>query len=134
MRAVDSGRWLRISGHLDQLLDLPPEEWTTRLDALQLEDREMAADVASMLDQHRRLSKEGFLATSPPMQPVETTLAGVKIGAYTLESLIGYGGMGSVWKAARSDGRFEGYAALKLLNAALIGHGGEERFKREGTI
>src|SRR5207244_10036797 len=42
--------------------------------------------------------------------------------------------MGTVWLASRSDGRFEGKAALKLLNAALVGHSGEERFKREGTI
>src|SRR4029077_13494197 len=47
---------------------------------------------------------------------------------------IGHGGMGTVWLASRSDGRFEGRAALKLLNAALVGGGGEERFKREGTI
>src|SRR5262249_9051550 len=47
---------------------------------------------------------------------------------------IGHGGMGTVWLASRSDGRFEGQVALKLLNAALMGHGGEERFKREGTI
>ena len=54
MRALDSGRWLRVSGHLDRILDLPPEEWTTGLEALGAEDREIAADVASMLDQHRR--------------------------------------------------------------------------------
>src|SRR6266496_1264293 len=42
--------------------------------------------------------------------------------------------MGAVWLAARSDGRFQGQAALKLLNAALVGRAGEERFKREGTI
>ena len=56
------------------------------------------------------------------------------IGAYTLRRPIGHGGMGSVWLAERSDGRFEGRAAVKLLNAALVGRGGEERFKREGTI
>ena len=42
--------------------------------------------------------------------------------------------MGSVWLAARSDGRYEGQVAVKLLNAALVGRGGEERFRREGTI
>jgi len=39
-----------------------------------------------------------------------------------------------VWLARRSDGRFEGQAAVKLLNASLVGHAGEERFKREGSI
>lgn len=134
MRAIDSGRWLRISGHLDRILDTPTEDWPNGLDALRAEDPEIAADVAAMIDQHRRLTAEGFLDSTPPMQPVETSLAGLAIGAYTLQSTIGYGGMGSVWKATRSDGRFEGEAALKLLNAALVGRGGEERFKREGTI
>jgi serine/threonine protein kinase len=42
--------------------------------------------------------------------------------------------MGIVWSAMRSDGRFEGRVAVKLLNAALVGRAGEARFKREGTI
>jgi eukaryotic-like serine/threonine-protein kinase len=42
--------------------------------------------------------------------------------------------MGSVWLARRSDGRFDGKAAVKLLNIALLGHGGEERFRREGRV
>jgi eukaryotic-like serine/threonine-protein kinase len=42
--------------------------------------------------------------------------------------------MGTVWLARRSDGRFEGYAAVKLLNASLVGREGEDRFRREGTI
>ncbi len=68
------------------------------------------------------------------IEPIEASLAGVTIGAYTLKSSIGHGGMGSVWLASRSDGRFEGQVAVKLLNAALVGRGGEERFRREGTI
>src|SRR6185503_16535313 len=39
-----------------------------------------------------------------------------------------------VWLADRSDGRFKGQAAVKLLNASLIGHEGERRFRREGSI
>ena len=56
------------------------------------------------------------------------------LGAYRLVSLIGQGGSGSVWLAERCDGRFEGRAAVKLLNVALINRAGEERFRREGTI
>ena len=42
--------------------------------------------------------------------------------------------MGSVWLAERCDGRFEGRAAVKLLNIALMGRAGEERFRREGDF
>jgi eukaryotic-like serine/threonine-protein kinase len=134
MRTMDSRRWLRASGHLDRVLELQPGEQDAWLAALQEDDPESAADVASLLGEHRRLTAERFLESALPLQPREAPLVGLTIGAYTLVSRIGHGGMGTVWLASRSDGRFEGQAALKLLNAALVGRGGEERFKREGTI
>ena len=42
--------------------------------------------------------------------------------------------MGTVWLAERNDGRFTRRAAVKLLNAALIGKSGEERFRHEGSL
>jgi hypothetical protein len=46
----------------------------------------------------------------------EDLSAGAHVGAYTLLSPIGRGGMGTVWLAERSDGRFTGRVAVKLLN------------------
>jgi serine/threonine protein kinase len=134
MGAIDSGRWLRASGYLDRVLDLPQKERAACIDAIRAADPEAATDVEAMLDEHRQLSVEGFLDSAPGIAPAESSLAGVVIGAYTLISAIGHGGMGSVWLASRSDGRYEGQVAVKLLNAALVGRGGEERFRREGTI
>jgi serine/threonine protein kinase len=134
---MDRQSWLRASHHLDRVLDLPPQDRPACLDALRIEDPEAAADVEALLAEHHLLSAEGFLDTGPAIRPPDEPhpqLTGVKIGAYTLVSPIGHGGMGTVWSAVRSDGRFEGRAALKLLNAALVGRSGEERFKREGTI
>ena len=62
------------------------------------------------------------------------SLAGQTVGAYTLESQIGQGGMGSVWLASRNDGRFEGRVAVKFLNANFVGRAAEERLRREGSI
>src|SRR5215831_3641580 len=62
------------------------------------------------------------------------SLAGQTLGAYTLESQIGHGGMGSVWLASRNDGRFERRVAIKLLNATFVGRAAEERLRREGSI
>ena len=134
MATMDSSRWLRASGHLDEVLDLPTEQRGAWLAALRESDPLSADDVAALLEEHRRLTAEGFLDAALPIQPRSMPLSGVQIGAYTLVSRIGHGGMGTVWLASRSDGRFEGQVALKLLNAALVGRGGEERFKREGTI
>ena len=41
--------------------------------------------------------------------------------------------MGTVWKARRSDGRFEGVAAVKFVHLAVLDREGRERFRREGT-
>ena len=64
----------------------------------------------------------------------EPSLAGQTIGAYTLREPIGQGGMGSVWRAERSDGRYQASVAVKFLNLALLGRGGVERFSREGNM
>jgi serine/threonine-protein kinase len=135
MAVIDRQRWLRASRHLDHILDLPAGERDSFLAGLRTEDAELASDLEALVAEHRELSEEGFLESAASIPAPEPSLAGVKIGAYTLVSPIGHGGMGTVWRAVRSDGRYQGEAALKLLNAALVGRGpGEERFKREGTI
>jgi eukaryotic-like serine/threonine-protein kinase len=56
------------------------------------------------------------------------------VGNYTLEQPLGHGGMGSVWLARRSDGRFEGSAAIKFLDLSLVDAVGVERFRQEGEV
>ena len=91
--------------------------------------------VAAWLAEFRRdATRSAFSRTLPTCSRARAALAGVQVGAYRLVEPIGQGGMGSVWLAERSDGRFQGRAAVKLLNAALVGHAGEERFAREGNI
>lgn len=70
----------------------------------------------------------------PAFHLYTAALAGRTVGAYTLESLIGEGGMGAVWLARRSDGRFEGRAAVKFLHLPRASRDGLARFEREGQI
>jgi serine/threonine-protein kinase len=126
-------RWPEISPYLDRALEMSMEERAAWLVSLGAEDPALAAFLTSLLDERNTLSREGFLEEGPPLPP-EPSLAGQTIGAYTLVSLLGQGGMGTVWLARRSDGRFEGQVAIKLLNASLVGQAGAERFKREGSI
>jgi eukaryotic-like serine/threonine-protein kinase len=134
MAAIDRGRWQRISPLLDQVLDLIPGQREGWLAALRTTDAALAADLETLLVEHRLLDAERFLEDGAHIRPPTATLAGAAVGAYTLVEPIGQGGMGSVWLASRSDGRFEGRAAVKLLNAEMVGGAGVERFKREGTI
>jgi eukaryotic-like serine/threonine-protein kinase len=121
---------------LDQVLDLDPDEREIWFAALRLERPGLARELESLLEQEGRLETRRFLEGdgSEGLFESRPSLAGVRIGAYTLEERIGQGGMGSVWLARRSDGRFEGKAAVKLLNLALVDPVGVERFGREGTV
>jgi len=56
------------------------------------------------------------------------------VGAYRVLSLLGYGGMGSVWLAERVDGLFDRQVALKLVHSTLLGRVMIERFARERGI
>ena len=65
---------------------------------------------------------------------VAASLEGTPIGTYVIESLLGQGGSGTVWRARRADGRIGGFVAIKLLHLSLLGHSGGPRFEREGAI
>jgi len=134
MPAIDRVRWQQLSPHLDRALEMTLPERVGWLETMGTSDPALAADLRALLDAHAAATTEGFLK-SPPLWPLhDPTLAGRTLGAYTLEAPIGQGGMGSVWRARRSDDQFEGVAAIKLLNLALIGRKGAERFKREASI
>ncbi len=80
------------------------------------------------------MERDSFMEGSAFPMADEPSLVGQTIGAYTLREAIGQGGMGSVWRAERSDGRYEATVAVKFLNLALLGRGGVERFAREGSM
>jgi serine/threonine protein kinase len=127
--------WQIVSSYLDTALEMTDEARRAWLADLRAADPALAGEIEALLEEGRALDEEGFLEDSAPQPPHSSeSLAGQAFGAYTLISLIGQGGMGNVWLARRSDGRFEGRAAVKMLNASLRGRAGEERFRREGTI
>ncbi|MCV2367992.1 serine/threonine protein kinase [Roseateles oligotrophus] len=137
-RHIDKSRWPRLSPLLDELLDLPPEQRPARLLALEAQDAELAADLHELLWRQQAMNAANYLAT-PALQTMAqadkpNNLAGQQLGAYTLEREIGQGGMGTVWLARRTDGRFDGLVAIKFLNAGLLGQGNAGRFAREGQI
>jgi serine/threonine-protein kinase len=133
MAQIDPDRWRIVGPYLDQALELPDAERSGWLVSLEARDRELAAEVRGLLAEHRELAEERFLEDRPMPLPVPVARAGQRVGAYTLLLPIGKGGMGTVWLAERSDGRFERRAAIKFLNAAFADRAAE-RFKREGLI
>jgi serine/threonine protein kinase/tetratricopeptide (TPR) repeat protein len=136
MAPFNRDRWRVLSPYLDEALELTVDQRAGWLASVGARDAALAAELQALLVEHTAAHESGFMegaALAPGLAPTPS-LAGQVLGAYRLVSHIGQGGMGSVWLAERCDGRFQGRAAVKLLNTALIGRSGEERFKREGTI
>ena len=129
MPFIPPARWRELEPLLDRALTLSSGERTAWLEQLRAESPALAAELSTLLASDAAADRRGFLAGAPEM-----SLAGVAVGAYTLERPLGQGGMGSVWLARRTDGRFEGRAAVKLMNLALLSPTGQERFRREGTV
>ena len=121
---------------LDRALELEPTERAAFLAGLRTTQPELTAELERLLALEPDLDSRGFLSSAQPVLSGDDLagLAGHHLGAYTLERPLGYGGMGSVWLARRSDGRFEGTAAVKLLNLGRLHQVGLERFRREGTL
>ena len=136
MPPINPDRWRVLSPYLDQALDVAAEERPAWLAAISTRDAGLAADLRAILSQQGDVRQSRFLecAVLDPQLAPAASLAGQVLGAYRLVSPLGQGGTGSVWLAERCDGRFEGRAAVKLLNISLIGRAGEERFRREGHI
>ncbi len=125
--------WHEISPLLDEALELPSGARESWLEDLERRAPELAAHVRTCLLRVAELTDRKFLE-SPVRFHLPAGLEGHALGAYTLDRPLGFGGMGTVWLAHRSDGRFEGQVAVKLLNPAFVGHPSEQRFAREGLV
>src|SRR4029077_12420831 len=90
------------------------------------------AEVESLL--RSASASGGFLSMSPKpaADPLPDETLGLRIGAWRITRLIGRGGMGEVYEAARADGNFEQRVAIKLLQREAAAQ--MERFQAERQI
>ena len=133
MPEITGAGWEAVSALLDELLDLDEAQRHIRLAELRLQNPVLGDHVAELLKHHSAVHNEGFLEASAADPLGLTELAGRSFGGYTLDRPLGQGGMGSVWLARRSDGTYEGQAAVKLLNLGALGHGGADRLRHEAN-
>lgn len=127
---MERSRLDRIQSLFHDVADLPEDQRNARLRQECGEDTELRAAVEAMLEEDRRsgsvldqpLAATAAAALAPPSAPD-------RIGPYRLLEVIGEGGMGVVYRAARDD--LEAEVALKILRDAWLSPARRERFAQE---
>ncbi|MFN7921767.1 MAG: protein kinase [Bryobacteraceae bacterium] len=126
--------WAEVSPYLDEALAIPGHERAAWLAALRERNPAAAAHVEALLDEHRALIDQHFLEDGVTDAPHHfDDGAGLRCGPYRLVTLIGRGGMGSVYLGERADGEVTQRVAVKLLPSSA-GEIHRERFLQERQI
>jgi WD40 repeat protein len=109
---VDQKRWIQIEEVLQQALDLEPSQRTAFLKQIGVDDPTLLAKVQALLNQESQA--ESFLE-SPAAALLQQTSCDPpsQIRHYKIESRIGAGGMGEIYKAR--DETLGRVVALKML-------------------
>ena len=123
-RAAVVELWERIEPILDNALELPPDSWPPYLDAACGGDTVLREAVERLLlsagnTPAATASNAGAVAWAQPLFAEREPAAPTRIGPYVIDHVLGRGGMGSVYLAARDDVEFSPRVALKVMRSGL---------------
>lgn len=128
--------WERINVALDEILALPRTAWPAACTRLAANNVTLRHELDSLL---ARIDGEDPILDFPageagtvPEAAQGGLAPGELIGAYRVIELLGYGGMGEVYRAERADGQFEHQVAIKLMRLDVGSR--PSRFKSERQI
>lgn len=129
---IESG-WHKVEQVLAELLELSPAGRQQYL-----EHSGLTPDVRRRVEELLRAwqDSDGFLER-PPLAvppPEPDRLIGSSLGPWSVTSVIGTGGMGTVYLAERDDRDFTQHAALKVIAAGRLSRSTERRFREERRI
>ena len=129
-------RWARVEGAFLEALEMGTEERRAFLRSLRVEDRPLADEVRGLLEAHDQPGFVDALASESrgqgPGDPADPP--GTRLGPYQVDSILGRGGMGIVYRAHRADGQFHHVVALKVLPKDGLSWRTRERFLAEREI
>ena len=140
-RGLSPSQRLRFAALLDESVEMNSVQRHEWLIVTERADPAMASALRAFFASRDVCQVQGFLEDEGPLAgelaalvPAEPGLIGKHFGPYRVLSLLGHGGMGSVWLAERADGLFSRQVALKLIHSTLVGRVMTERFAREREI
>jgi eukaryotic-like serine/threonine-protein kinase len=150
INALAPAVWQRVSDLFDEVIELDERDRVAFVKKVWATEPAVASELVALLMSAAQLEKKPAVAQAPfdavlgqAFDSAKANAAnasnaayseGQKFGAWTLESRLGMGGMGEVWRAKRSDGLYKASAALKLLRSDMPSEKLSARFRRERVV
>src|SRR5262245_55810805 len=130
-------RWRQIEEVFQTLVERSPDERPALLTQFCGGDHELRREVESLL---KYQTADAFIQA--PIQGAAQSLSGdsrdhligLRLGPYRISRLIGHGGMGAVYEAARADEQFDQLVAIKVIKRGMDTDFVRQRFSRERRI
>jgi serine/threonine protein kinase len=135
---MDSERWKRLLPLLDEALALSASERSVFVTEACGYDADLMAELVKLIEAARKAETADFFeelgaAVNPLYDKPRDPRLGKTIGHYTIEQMIGRGGMGKVYLA--NDRKLQRRVALKFLPDHLLRHEeGRRRFLNEARV
>jgi len=138
---MTSERWQQIRALLESAMELEPGQRAHYLEHRCSRDPSLRQEVDSFLAVEHDL-RTSFLASPAAAQvapiasaaPAIGWAAGMKLGPYVIQSMLGAGGMGEVYRAVRADGQYHKQVVIKMVRAGYESMLVVQRFKNERQI
>ncbi len=132
---METATWAKIKEILDLTLDLDPDARNAFLDQQGIAS-ELRTEIESLLENEEAaedMMRLPAVAFARDLLDDEDPI-GQEIGAFKVIRELGHGGMGAVYLAERTDGKFVQRVAIKLLKREVNTATVRRRFRREREI
>jgi serine/threonine protein kinase/tetratricopeptide (TPR) repeat protein len=121
---IPRARWQKIQSLFEEVVDSGPEERGARLTSSCQGDSELRDSVEALLASDQRtedplINAIGAAAESL-LEEHQDRLLGTRIGPYRVVSILGQGGMSTVYRGERDDSQYQQTVAIKVLHHAVL--------------
>ncbi len=121
---IPRARWQQIQSLFEQVVDTGMGERAAYLARACGDDVELRASVESLLKSDQRhedpLLQAIGVAAESLLDEHQDRLIGTRIGAYRVVSVLGHGGMSTVYRGERDDSQYQQTVAIKILQHATL--------------